>query len=359
MSSLRSNLARLGRLYRKVMPAVVVLYIVAFAVSFLYFDLRLSVEWVCLVLIGAAILTGRGWTFLKDWGVFIIAVVAWQVTDGLATKFNVPWRVQDMITADKWLAYPVLHGQLPTIWLQSHLFSYNHYAWYDVMSVIVYSMHFLLPLGAGFVLWLVNRQLYYKYAIAFVVAAILGFATYIVYPAVPPWMAAEYAMHCTGNLRCVGLPGNPHPYLPWVYDVWNHTMKLWVHAGIKNKGNFTFGQFHLGFDPVGAMPSEHVMYPTLVFLFFRKQFGKFGYLMIPYILLVIFCIVYMGQHYLIDALVGMVYAAVVYVGVMYGLPWVMAKIRWSRVGAPLASTPGGGVFVPENLQERETAEKVG
>src|SRR5581483_10197640 len=131
-------------------------------------------------------------------------------------------------------------------------------------------------------------------------AAVLGFATYIVFPAIPPWMAAQYMTHCVGNAACYKLPGNPLPAIPRVYNVWGHVMSFWINS---NKGNAGFGPLSLGYDLVGAMPSEHVMYPTLVFLFMRRQFGKVGYLMVPYTLLVVFSIVYMGQHWVIDAIV--------------------------------------------------------
>jgi len=312
---------------------VVAAYILAFAITFFLLNVRMSVEWVAIALIGAALLTGRAKAFFRDWGVFIVAVVAWQVTDGLATKFNFPWHVTEMVTVDRWMFQPVLHGQLPTIWLQRHLFNPAALSWVDILAVVVYSLHFLLPLGAGFILWLANRETFHKYATCFVVAAILGFATYIVFPAVPPWMAAQYASHCVRNAACYKLLGNPFPVIPWVYDVWAHTMKGWIST---NNGNAGFAGFSLGYDQVGAMPSEHVMYPTLVFLFMRRQFGKIGYIMVPYTLLVLFCIVYMGQHWVIDGIVGALYAVTVYVAVMKVYPWARSYFARNPLPNPLA-----------------------
>jgi len=338
-------LTRAREFHRRHTVAVVIAYLVAAVGIFMLLNARLSIEWVILLLIGAAFLFRRGKIFLRDWGVFIAVVIAWQLTDGLATDFNFPWHVQDLITADKKLFF----GTLPTLWLQRRLFHPGYVSWYDLIAVTVYSLHFLLPLGAGFLLWLLNRQLYYKYAICFVIAAVLGFATYIVFPAVPPWLAAQYATNCDLNAACwiwrgpvlsgFGLrtvPANPHPYLPMVYDVWNHTMRMWI---TKNHGNFAFSGFTLGYDQVGAMPSEHVMYPTLVLLFFRRQFGRLGNLMILYIMLVIFSIVYMGQHWVVDALAGIVYAVVVYVSVMHVFPWVRSRLAHRRVATAVLPEP--------------------
>jgi membrane-associated phospholipid phosphatase len=336
------------------MPFIVVAYIGLFALGFIVLNVRLSVEWVSIALVGAAVLTGRLRAFFRDWGVFVAAVIAWQVTDGLALKFNVPWRAQDMITADKWLAQPFLHGQLPTIWLQQHLFHNGKLSWYDILAVVVYSLHFLLPLGAGFVLWLANRELFHNYATCFIVAAIVGFATYIIYPAIPPWYAAQFAQHCVGNLACYKLAGNPHPYVPWVWNVWGHTMKLWVNS---SQGNFGFGPLTFGYDQIGAMPSEHVMYPTLVFLFFRKQFGRIGYLMIPYIFLVMFSIVYMGQHYVVDGIVGAAYAVAVYTGIMIVGPKISQRFKGSKASKVLSFRPMLiPASAPDELAAFETAE---
>ena len=343
--------ARYGRL----MPFIVVGYIALFALTFFVLNLRMSVEWVSIALLGAALLTGKFKIFIRDWGVFIAAVIAWQVTDGLALKFNFPWHVRDMYDVDAWIFQPVLHGKIPTVWLQQHMFHNGRLGWFDIVAVVVYSLHFLLPLGAGFVLWLVNRDLFHSYAVCFIIAAVLGFATYIVYPAVPPWMAAQFASHCVGNVNCYHLPGNPHPVSPWVWNVWAHTMQKWLTT---SQGNVGFGQLTLGYDQVGAMPSEHVMYPTLVFLFFRRQFGRIGYLMVPYILLVTFAIVYMGQHYFIDAVVGVIYASVVYATVMIAIPKAVAYFRAHPLANPFAPQPRlARGSMGEEVMAMESAER--
>jgi hypothetical protein len=332
-------LEQLSHRFRRFVAFFVAFYILLFVVAFLLLNVRLSIEWVIIVLIGAATISGKLLTFLKDWAVFIGVLVAWQLTGGLATDFNFPYHAQAMIDFDKIVGF----GNVPTVWLQQRLFDPHHINWLDVLSVVVYSMHFILPVGAGFVLWLTNRQLYYRYAVAFSIAALAGFATYVLYPAVPPWMAV---WHCpesaTWTTKC---PFGAHHYLPWIQekvggrthwvpsiqDVWNFTMKGYIS---KNHGNVVFGPIHFGFDDVGAVPSEHVMYPTLAFLFFRRQFGRWGYLMIPYILLVVFCIVYMAQHYVFDGVVGAIYAVAIYVAVMKLWPFAMTllKSRTSQSG---------------------------
>src|SRR5579875_4173175 len=100
------------------MPFLLGLYIVAVAAGFLYFNMRLTVEWVAIILFVAALLSGRGLLFLRDWGVFIAVLLAWQVTSPLATKFHFPWHLQELIDADKLMFF----GHVPPLWLQQHLY---------------------------------------------------------------------------------------------------------------------------------------------------------------------------------------------------------------------------------------------
>lgn len=77
-------------MYRRAMPFILAVYVVAVAATFLYFNMRLTVEWVAIILFVAALLSGRGLLFLRDWGVFIAVLLAWQLTSPLATRLPSP-----------------------------------------------------------------------------------------------------------------------------------------------------------------------------------------------------------------------------------------------------------------------------
>jgi len=62
----------------------------------------------------------------------------------------------------------------------------------------------------------------------------------------------------------------------------------------------------------------------LFFLFLRRQFGRPAYLAWIYIGGLLFSITYLGQHYVVDAVVGFAYAAAGYAIVMHILP----ALRW-------------------------------
>lgn len=315
------------------MPIILGIYVVCVAAAFLYLNMRLTVEWVAIILFGAAILSGRAMLFLKDWGVFIAVLLAWQLASPLATRFSFPWHLRELISADKLMFF----GTVPTVWLQQHLYHPGHIEAWDVFATIMYMLHFLAPLLAGFALWMTNRDLFGKFALTFVVVAVAGFATYILYPAVPPWMAADRLVHFNGqyvepwgwvNGRWVELPNKGHVYLPGVQNLFNKIASHWYNP---YHGTIIFPFLHLHYDNVAAIPSEHAAYPLLFFLFLRRQFGGWAYLSLIYIAGLLFSITYLGQHYVVDAVVGFAYALAGYVLVMHAVP---AFVAWRRRQTP-------------------------
>lgn len=311
------------------MPFILAAYILGVAGAFLYFNMRLTVEWLAVILLVAAILTGRAMLFIRDWGVFIAVLLAWQVVSAFATNFAFPWHLHAMINADKFMFF----GIVPTVWLQAHLYHPGVLEPWDVLASTMYLLHFAAPLVAGFLLWMADRTMFHKFAITFVVVAVAGFITYILYPAVPPWLAGTPLLHVNGQYVSAA---NGHVYLPGVKNLFQVAIGHWYNP---YHGNIDLGFLHLHYDQVAAMPSEHAMYPMLFFLFLRRQFGRIGYLALVYIALLLFSITYLGQHYIIDAVVGFTYAIVAYNVVMHGVPALRhAFLSSTPTHPPLAVT---------------------
>lgn len=310
------------------MPFILAVYVVAVAATFLYFNMRLTVEWVAIILFVAALLSGRGLLFLRDWGVFIAVLLAWQLTSPLATRFTFPWHLQELIAADKLMFF----GTVPSVWLQAHLYHPGVLEPWDVFAATMYMLHFLAPLVAGFLLWMTNRRLFQKFAVTFVVVALAGFITYIVYPAVPPWMAALPLVHHHDTY--IRAPGG-HVYLPGVQNLFDVFAGRWYNP---YHGTIFFSFLHMHYDQVAAIPSEHAAYPLLFFLFLRRQFGRPAYLALVYIAGLLFSITYLGQHYVIDAVVGFAYAIAGYVLTMYLVPAIRRPAR--RQEAPVRARVG-------------------
>jgi membrane-associated phospholipid phosphatase len=339
--------------YRKAVPYILAVYIVTIAAVFIFTNSRLTVEWVGIVLFGAAVLSGRAMLFVRDWGVFVLVLIAWQLVSPLATAFGFPWHLTPLIVSDRALFF----GHVPSVWLQAHLYRPGRLQFIDVLAACMYMLHFTAPLVAGFAIWMANRDLFRKFAVTFVVCAVAGFVTYVVYPAVPPWMAGEKLVHIHGmylsnrglqNLDALRSFGIRHPwwyvqrhghvYLPGVQNIFNVIMGNWYNP--YNGSIFPFFQaLHMHYDPVGAVPSEHAMYPLLFFLFLRRQFGRIAYLALVYVALLVFSILYLGQHYFTDALIGFAYAIAAYTLTMKVWPFVAS---WSRRHTPVLH-PAGAV----------------
>jgi membrane-associated phospholipid phosphatase len=99
-----------------------------------------------------------------------------------------------------------------------------------------------------------------------------------------------------------------------------------------------FSILHVHYSQVAGMPSEHAAYPFLFFLFLRHEFGRPAYLALLYVAGIVFAILYLGQHYLIDAVVGFLYVGVAYTLVMCGWP------AWARgTRAPDSSREHGWI----------------
>lgn len=334
--------------YRRGVPYILAVYFAAVAGLFLYQNMRFNVEWVALVLFGAALLSGRGPLFIRDWGVLFVVLLAWQVTSGLATHFAFPEHLTELIRADRSLFF----GHVPSVWLQSHLYHPNRLEPWDVLSACMYMLHFLAPLVAGFLIWMTNRALFRRFAVAFVVVAIAGFATYVLYPADPPWRAALPLVEFHGHYydfhkgmievgeRWIPLPAGhyPHVYLHGVRNLFDTVIGRWYNP---YHGTIFLPFIQLHYDQIGAMPSEHAAYPMLFYLFLRRQFGRWAHLSLIYIAAVVFSVLYLGQHYFIDILVGFAYGGLGYFLVMNLLPWIRsipAAPETPRYGVPAYAT---------------------
>ncbi len=196
------------------------------------------------------------------------------------------------IAADKAL----FGGQVPTVWMQEHLFTAGVANWYDAVIVPVYLSHFLVSLVLAIVLWCVNYRLFRRYLTALITVTVAALATYVLYPAAPPWMAAlngEFGagvqIHRVVQETLVTLGGS--------------TLNSAVEQGAAYS------------NPVAAMPSLHAAIPLMLALFFWGSVRLRGKLILAlYAGGMAFALVYGGEHYVVDVLLGWVYALVTVLG---------------------------------------------
>jgi hypothetical protein len=180
----------------------------------------------------------------------------------------------------------------PTVWLQQHLWhgpAALH--WWDYAAWFVYLTHFLATPVAAAALWTFAHERFSRYAAMVCALAGVGFATYVVFPAAPPWLAARH-----GSL------GESNRIIP---IVWHHVPIAHFNALFEHGVRYA--------NNVAAVPSLHAAYALLLALYLWPLAPRvLRPLLAAYPLAMTFALVYAGEHYVVDCALGWVYAAVVF-----------------------------------------------
>lgn len=265
-----------------------------------------------LLLVLAGLATGRARQFLKDWSIFLIVLLAWQVLTGFSRQFgHLKPHVTEMIVVDK----TIFFGHVPTLWLQHHLYHPGHLRWYDIAATSLYLLHFVFPIVIAFMLWVWKRPVFLEFMLSFLILALAGFATFVLFPAAPPWIAGDWH------------------YLPHVHRILRHGIN-WFGGSQSYSGLYSWIYQHAGgWDLFGAVPSEHAAFPFLCFLYARRAWPVRGWLVLAYCGAVWIAVVYLGEHYVTDVLVGITYATLAFAVVQ------LALARWAgKRESPSAAT---------------------
>lgn len=221
---------------------------------------------------------------ITDWLPFFGALFVYDVLRGLAGDSLFTPHVLPQIDVDRFL----FGGQVPTAWLQENLFDPAAIQWYDLAAWAVYLTHFFAVFVVAAYLWRQARPRFRRFRNLTLVLTAMAFVTYVLFPAVPPWLASD-----GGDLeqtrRVVGA-------------VWS-SLGVSPAAAIWEKGS-TFA------NEVAAVPSLHTAYPVLIMLFFwpagsRRVRG----ICLAYALAMSLTLVYTAEHYVADVILGWVYAA--------------------------------------------------
>jgi hypothetical protein len=246
--------------------------------------------WVSAALFVSSIGDNRraGRAVIKDWLPLYLILALYALLRGYAS--DTLWG--PFVRPQVWFDTHVFGGVDPTVQLQRWLFNPHEVSALDYAVWLTYTTHFFASFVIAGILWKVDYQSFRRFVALFVGLTLLGYVTYVLYPAMPPWLASQ-----TGRLP---------PTTRIVPFVWGH---LGVHQA---EALFTGGN---RFDNnIAAMPSLHAAYPMLICLFFWSRANRwFRALLVFYVLAMAFTLAYTGEHFVIDEFVGWTYAAVVFV----------------------------------------------
>ena len=283
--------------WRSIRLGVFTLYLATLVAVVLVYGVptgRQSIAVIVVVGLGVSAI-GKGWRrlcqVLLDWLPFTLVLILYDKTRAVADAVGMPLHVGDIVTAEKWLCF----GIVPTVWLQQHLYDPAHVHWYDALMTLIYTSHFFATPVFAAVLWLRERKAWLQFISRVIVLSVAGLITYILFPEAPPWMAARDG-HIAAPIERLSARG-------WI----------WMHAG-----NLKHALAHAqedGANPVAAMPSLHVAFACLVAIFIASRMRRrWRWLLALYPLAMGFALVYLGEHYVIDLVVGFAYALAVHGG---------------------------------------------
>lgn len=252
-----------------------------------------------LILLGLFLILGQARSFITYFLPFVALILSYEKLRSLATHINKHVHYMEMVHVDRWLT----GGTLPTAWLQQHWY-HGHVAWYDFYFYFLYMMHFVVPVVLAVIIWKYRTKEYWFYITALVILSYGGFLTYVLFPAAPPWLASN---------------------LGKIEPIHRISSDVWAAFGVKN---FSAYYQQLSPNPVAAMPSLHAAYPLLFTLIVRKLWGNRAFLLTLFYPISIWIgIVYLGEHYVVDALAGILYAILAYLSAPYVLRFAQKMFR--------------------------------
>ena len=253
-------------------------YVAFIAAVFLVRGIGLTPEIIFLLLAAGFVWRGRRWQFVRDFAPFVLLLLSYDAMRGFADDLGMQVRVRYVIDWERALFF----GHVPTQELQGWLFDPESSRWYDYVAALLHVMHFLVPLLFAALIWQHHREHYWPLVISLVLVSYAGFVTFMLLPTAPPWWAGRM-----GELEGVRLVHEGLPALSLLYD-------------------------KLSPNPVAAMPSLHAAYPWLFLLFGLRLWGRRGLAMALYPAAVYAAVVYLGHHYVVDLIGGVIYASATY-----------------------------------------------
>jgi hypothetical protein len=292
---------------------VLVLYFSSFVAWCAHYGIpgqdQVVVAWVCGALACASL--GRPGRkvlrLVRDWLPWMVMLTVYDFTRGAADSLGVGVHVHVMIDFDRFMFL----GMTPPQWLQAHLNDPRVVNWLDVAFTLIYTSYFIVPVTVAGFLWARDRLEYLRFSRRILTLAAAGLATYVAFPAAPPWMAADMGL---------------------LHGVARTTADGWQLIGGGTAGLFDEGQASVNL--IAAVPSLHSAVTMLVVLFLWSRVRRaLRPLLLLYPLAMGLALMATGEHYFFDVLLGWMYAG----GVMAAWEWWEGR-RTGEAERPAASS---------------------
>jgi membrane-associated phospholipid phosphatase len=291
-----------------------VVYAVAFVTTVALWGFPASRDRVLIWVIAGLVIAAAGRAhglarLVVDFLPVIIFLYAYDLLRGAADQFSSHVYSLPQLRVDEFL----FGGTAPTVTLQRWLWTSGHPHIWDYVAILVYLTYFIVPITVAAVLWYKAPLVFRRYVVLWIGLSFAALVTYALYPADPPWLASR------------------HGLLPHVVRI---TPKMTRALGA-DLSRVMGSQDYV--NKVAAVPSLHAATALLIALFFWSRTTRWRWLLVIYPLAMAASLVYLGEHYVSDVLLGWLYAVLVFVfgGRLYD--------RWSarRTSAADPGVPNG------------------
>jgi membrane-associated phospholipid phosphatase len=202
----------------------------------------------------------------------------------------------------------IFNGELPTVTLQAEFYTPHELHVWDYYFTFVHWSYFLIPHTVALYLWWKHPARFRQYLTAMILLLTVGLMIYFLIPTNPPWMSPP--------------PINspvPTPVLRIMEPIAES-----IGGGLYQASYKVVGES----NPIAAMPSIHFAITFLLVWVARDSGRLWSILAWVYALSMGAALVYLGEHYVIDIVVG---------GLVTSYGWFAAKAWLARV-APIMMT---------------------
>jgi membrane-associated phospholipid phosphatase len=241
------------------------------------------VELIIAIGVGAVALfaLGRTRTGYVYYVAYISGLALFAVLRSIADDTGIGFKGQYSVDIERRL----FGGTLPTEWLQDRLFDAGKVGVIAVICAVVYVSYFFATHIVALGFWRRHPAEFKRYALAVLLTGYTGLAIMFLVPTVPPWLASEHS----DAPRMTRVLGDAFG--------WNPEQA---------------GQGMTGGNPIAAMPSLHSAVTVLVVLALWR-WRKLRAPALLYLAAMWFTLVYCGEHYVIDLLLGAAVAVTAWV----------------------------------------------
>ena len=219
-------------------------------------------------LIPVTFVLGRSTQFVRELTPFLVLLLSYEALQGVAGSLAVT---------------PVIHATSSASGLlQAVQSAFLSPDLTDIMT-FVYGLHFPMIMAASVLLWYSSRLLYKGYVYSLVACSYISLLFYMIAPSAPPWYNGVVTNLLANTSNQVGSSG--------------------IVGEIARIGTL------IESDKLAAFPSLHAAYAVLFGYFTVKLNKLYALVSVPVVAGILFSTIYLGQHYVIDLVGGIIVAA--------------------------------------------------